>query len=321
MLESLVIKDVSGGIATLRFRDEYEARLTLAAAPEPPSRGGSEVSDVPPGDVAATLPAVDAANGGKPAGGSAGPGSSKQGRKRKHLECSAAEEGAAAGSTLLGSEGGKTLGCVENGAVDMLECDMSRELALAEESAAGGPSLLGSRVDRAEQWRWRLIGCQILPELPQAAELMMPGQASQLQMNIEARMWAAADAADARAQGPASPIAPERPPLSTPAPASASAELTVRHAATPAPGHAGQSADDARGSSLSGASGRVEGVSNVEVDKQTPMAVMHGILRDVAARVALNEVVKWLRGAAADGPVWKGRLRLDTSACLALGVR
>lgn len=53
---------------------------------------------------------------------------------------------------------------------------------------------------------------------------------------------------------------------------------------------------------------------------QQPLHILHGVLRDVAARLALNEAVMWARNAARTPP-WAKLLRVEKSLLFSMGVR
>ena len=53
---------------------------------------------------------------------------------------------------------------------------------------------------------------------------------------------------------------------------------------------------------------------------QKPLHILHGILRDVASRLALNEAVVWVRSAA-KAPPWAKLLRAEKSVLFSMGVR
>ena len=53
---------------------------------------------------------------------------------------------------------------------------------------------------------------------------------------------------------------------------------------------------------------------------QKPLHILHGILRDVASRLALNEAVVWVRHAA-KAPPWARLLRVEKSVLFSMGVR
>ena len=53
---------------------------------------------------------------------------------------------------------------------------------------------------------------------------------------------------------------------------------------------------------------------------QKPLHILHGILRDVASRLALNEAVVWVRSAA-KAPPWAKLLRVEKSVLFSMGVR
>ena len=53
---------------------------------------------------------------------------------------------------------------------------------------------------------------------------------------------------------------------------------------------------------------------------QKPLHILHGILRDVASRLALNEAVVWVRNAA-KAPPWAKLLRVEKSVLFSMGVR
>lgn len=55
-------------------------------------------------------------------------------------------------------------------------------------------------------------------------------------------------------------------------------------------------------------------------DQQKPLHILHGILRDVASRLALNEAVVWVRNAAKTPP-WAKLLRVEKSLLFSMGVR
>ena len=55
-------------------------------------------------------------------------------------------------------------------------------------------------------------------------------------------------------------------------------------------------------------------------DRQKPLYILHGILRDVASRLALNEAVVWVRNAA-KAPPWAKLLRVEKSLLFSMGVR
>ena len=53
---------------------------------------------------------------------------------------------------------------------------------------------------------------------------------------------------------------------------------------------------------------------------QKPLAILHGVLRGVASRLALNEAVAWAREAAR-APPWAKLLRVEKSLLFSMGVR
>jgi hypothetical protein len=53
---------------------------------------------------------------------------------------------------------------------------------------------------------------------------------------------------------------------------------------------------------------------------QQPLHILHGVLCDVAARLALNEAVMWARNAARTPP-WAKLLRVEKSLLFSMGVR
>lgn len=54
--------------------------------------------------------------------------------------------------------------------------------------------------------------------------------------------------------------------------------------------------------------------------RQKPLHILHGILRDVASRLALNQAVVWVRNAAKTPP-WAKLLRVEKSLLFSMGVR
>lgn len=62
-----------------------------------------------------------------------------------------------------------------------------------------------------------------------------------------------------------------------------------------------------------------QGASSAD-SQQKPLHILHGILRDVASRLALNEAVVWVRNAAKTPP-WAKLLRVEKSLLFSMGVR
>lgn len=57
-------------------------------------------------------------------------------------------------------------------------------------------------------------------------------------------------------------------------------------------------------------------------EQQRPLHILHGILQDVAGRLALNEAVLWARGSIKEpGGTWAKLLRLNKATLLPVGVR
>jgi hypothetical protein len=56
--------------------------------------------------------------------------------------------------------------------------------------------------------------------------------------------------------------------------------------------------------------------------RQSPLVILHGILRDVGSRLVLNEAVLWAKSATKkpDGR-WAKLLRIEPSKTLSLGIR
>lgn len=220
-------------------------------------------------------------------------------------------------------------------------------LGSGADAAAGG--VLGQR------WRWRLLSAAVLPDYSRREHLLAPAQALQLRVSplliavlckgltvviytwaclhsiismlqcpftlwvstrttigyycdlsvhqgaVEMRMWAASEAEEAAA------ARPEQAPQAQPAAA-------LAEGASPAPPAAAGPAAPEPGQAAAG--------GGEEEAARKPLEVLHGVLRDVGARLALNEAVMWARGASGEGGHWGGgRLRLERASALPVGLR
>ncbi|KAK9903582.1 hypothetical protein WJX75_009266 [Coccomyxa subellipsoidea] len=159
-----------------------------------------------------------------------------------------------------------------------------------------------------ERWRWRVLSAKVLPHFTRTT-LMAPQQASQLQGAIEMRMWAALDAAGEDLRREAAQLGSER---MEPEPGSSEhGPLTIGTNEAKPEVHAAKEA-----------STNSSAVKEEPKSRQSPLVILHGILRDVGSRLVLNEAVLWAKSATKkpDGR-WAKLLRIEPSKTLSLGIR
>eukprot|EP00884_Botryococcus_braunii_P008502 jgi/Botrbrau1/17653/Bobra.0166s0081.1 len=316
----LMVRRIANGIVTLRHGDEYEARLTLAPAPEvvvppsvpsetvPPERGAS-------GEVRSdqAMPSADPRQATAPAGGELHPpeaaatGASVPSARQ-------VSNGQATGTGLQGAAP-MDLDTVpqgeprppDPGGVEGAPGDPGSGLAtdegLADREApgAGVPQGTQDRPD-PDKWRWRPLSMTVLPGFT-GETLIFPEQAIQLQRQVEIKMWLAADALALRAK--LGTVASEGNTAQLPGPAAI--EKSAGNLPTP--------------SQASGAT-RPADEANAEDNLAQPLEVMHGVLYQVACRLLLSRVTKWAVQQEKDkSAFWHGTIRRHVAQHLASGVR
>lgn len=192
------------------------------------------------------------------------------------------------------------------------------------------PAAAESEVAPQTRWCWTLQYAVLLPNAAQRPPLR-PEQMGPFMFHLSRRMETAADAAAveaARRQGRQQVIGESE---GAGKAASQSQQQTgpTSSGRTSQPSVSGVSAAVSSASGLSGVStaekidaGRGLHLREYAADENMlPLMIMHGVLRDVAAQVLLNESTAAAKQLAAAGSKWDGHLKLSKAEVLTPGVR
>ena len=191
--------------------------------------------------------------------------------------------------------------------------------AAAGAEAAGAAAAAGGEPEATACWRWQLLSFELLPAAAEAPDgggraLLSQPQREWLQQHVEQRMWAAADVQlllrHSKRQWVSVPEPPAPPGRRPPAAEAAAAPGSMQGGASPANS---QQPSGPAGSVKQESSGWGAGGDGTEAPlpewASQPLTVLHGVLCQSAARLALWHVLLVGLKRLAEG-AWKGCLRL-----------